>query len=232
MFNEDDKMTQETVMLTRENIRLYDIEYLKAIFDFIKFIIKAAFTINGGAALAILTLITNALLKEPELSNQAINSCYWFSYGCFVAVIAAFPIYLSIVFFKRTEYCENIDVYNVQLIREANSVVNKAAEQANINPLGFIQEVGTHEAYVEDSTTKINTNRNEYHRNRNYAYFWMFIGVVAIIISFVLFIFGLNTVKNTFSKNFKSANQVVVCNNSSTDCHRVSIHPLPLTKPN
>lgn len=80
----------------------YDCLMLITVIDYAKMGLKGIFMLNGAAAVAMLTLFTNALISRPEISNDILRATYCFAVGALVSVLAVLFAYFSQIFFQYT----------------------------------------------------------------------------------------------------------------------------------
>ena len=227
---------QEEVLRYREIATQYDLEYVKAILDFSKFSIKALFLLNGSAAIAMMTLITNILIKNPDLSFKLLNPVSNFAWGACLALLAIIPGYFAHIFCKNKEWDDNKLMCNHVHIRASNKrICNHLKQYSEINNQEeknkLSCEIAEEMSYQFESEPSLKRNEESFKKNKRKTSILVVMASSLLIMSFYSFIRGINNTKISFLQ-FGENNTKQQISFSDLSYPGVQITPFPITKPN
>lgn len=91
----------------------YNHDMLVSVIDFSKMGLKAAFILNGSAAVSVLTLFTKALIELPEVSSSILDAVYIFALGAMCSALAVVAAYFAqLAFQENCSFSNNGSIYS------------------------------------------------------------------------------------------------------------------------
>lgn len=176
----------------------YNHDMLVSVIDFSKMGLKAAFLLNGSAAISVLTLFTKALIELPEVSSSILNAVYIFAIGAMLSALAVIAAYFTQLAFQKNCNCNNnraiySAMYDKVEAEDKERIKKHLLSVAQLEKLAEESEKKRQQlldAFTVDMETENKSNRQG-DMCRNIALF-------LIALSFLAFFGGIYMTKNAF----------------------------------
>lgn len=214
-----EKTHAEELLKYESMINEMDLKMLQHVIDYSKLGTKGLFVLNGTAAVSILTIFSNALVKDLSLSNDILISAIIFAIGALCSVVCIILAYFAQIFYQRNSaYNNGMRVIDL-LIRQNNDkyhYINSDSlkkchltlEKTSPKVFKIINDFENIKIKEKESFKEIaNKNLKTGNRIRNVC-------VTISILSIVLFIWGVVNIKNSFNTPEESTSQITMTNSS------------------